>query len=681
MKKFIKVFAAITGAALMFAFASCEDSSDPKKSDLELASEALTIIDEVYTNEINLPKGVAPYSDVTVTWVSSDTTIISYNESERIWDVTPKVGEGVDTVILTATLKEGESTITKEFTVKVPQSSAVLDDAAIVDAAIALVKSYLVTPVYQYYEFPFDGTITIRGKDVAVTFTTDNEKAVHLPTVSEPYIVVSRNIYDVTAKINGTFTLGTVSKPLEINLVLPAVTKFAYTHKDVNTTASPNYIYENSSILTFNPSKHTFEYEFRDMTTYTSGDNKGETEGSNGGYKGTYVLDPEKGTIRVTVDKLCASYFGDGKTYYTASGILDYLGKQYKGMLKAMEAFEKNPTLDNAYAYVAAGAFMGGKEYTRADFDNEILQMSGLTAIEDLDKAENADIKERVINSYLVEEMQMKYSGMNSFGMTDVVSLPPKSLITAMNAYETSKTVDNAVNFVVPNMLWKFNVYTKAQSIRDACSHFGVENISDFELEANADKKAAFLTKVDDDFNTAMTQLIGDLKLEKTASMSAVSSAYDTLYAKQWKDADAAVNTAVAADFPVERYFIKDALCKYEIDRFALDDESYSARAELNMEGIYDSTKPWYQQYGGYRDEDGHVIRPLDNELKYGGKYYYRGTWNEAHTIYTWVPDKDEAGETTTFTVTDNKNGTIALTKGTDEPVSLSFNGYYPLHF
>ncbi|MCR5218788.1 hypothetical protein, partial [Treponema sp.] len=101
--------------------------------------------------------------------------------------------------------------------------------------------------------------------------------------------------------------------------------------------------------------------------------------------------------------------------------------------------------------------------------------------------------------------------------------------------------------------------------------------------------------------------------------------------------------------------------------------EKYSDKAWFSFKGIYDNTKAWYEQYGSYRgyDEGGKAYLAKHDYIKFCGTIYDNIIWNDDYTSCS----NTEGDATVTFTVKDNKDGTVTLKKD-DESVTLTFEGY-----
>ncbi|MEE3314521.1 MAG: immunoglobulin-like domain-containing protein [Treponema sp.] len=98
-------------------------SIDPDMLTLESAASSISVPEQIETEceSISLPSSVADYDGVTVAWTSENGTIISTDGT-----VCHQVGEGSDSVTLTATLSYNGKTFEKIFEVSVEQITAAM---------------------------------------------------------------------------------------------------------------------------------------------------------------------------------------------------------------------------------------------------------------------------------------------------------------------------------------------------------------------------------------------------------------------------------------------------------------------------------------------------------------------------------------------------------------------------
>ncbi|WP_407426223.1 immunoglobulin-like domain-containing protein [Treponema sp.] len=661
MKKFIKTFALLSSFTMLFGFASCADSGDSsgnqtasvnQNDSLSLVSayDSLTIAEEIAGTSISLPSGVSGYDDVTVTWESAEPGIIE----AATGTVTAKDGSEYDLVTLTATLKnEKGKTLTKVFTVKVYQNSALLDEEAVLNLAFIQLKSILTSPVYAWSETEFDGKITIRDSEVSVNLETDNTEAV---VIENSKITIYRNIYDIPVNITAELTCGTASKTETVALNLPAVTKFV----SVKTGSYTNSDYVKTRTLILDPSTGTFDYLYVTEETYTSGDNAGSTETDKDGMKGTYVLSEDGKNITLTVNKILLPELTGTDTYYTKQEFLDAMGKLYKEVFKAMKAYEEKQTMNTAYTFMKSIYAVNGGTFTGADFESYVCEQFNLNSYAEITEEQ----KEMFLAGVTVEEKEEKYDAAQAFGVTDFVELPLKQVLTSLQAFESKQTIDNAVAFMVANNLDNGTAITKASYEESVCKLYSFESIADFEKDENAETKAVYLTEIGKTASSVKENLLTALNLDADSSWSKINSAYSTENTNLWNAIISGSDEVIKKVFNVDWWYYTDVLSTFEIDYQDLTDENYSVRAGIIISSVYDSSKKWYEQTGNYFGNTySYAVYLGSGYLKFNGSYYYfdEGEWNDDYSQFIWT-DSDTS-ETKTFTFTDNGE-TVTVTCG-----------------
>lgn len=159
IKRFLMVFAVLF---VMFGLVACESEEEKQlKADLEKLETSKT---ELTINaEANANFTLPTVEGVTITWTSGTTSVIKIEGNNAVVTV-PAFGQPDATVKITATLKIGEQSVVKEFTVKVKAST--------VDPQIAK-DAYLKDNVLPEVKLP----TSINPENVVLNFTLPDEVA------------------------------------------------------------------------------------------------------------------------------------------------------------------------------------------------------------------------------------------------------------------------------------------------------------------------------------------------------------------------------------------------------------------------------------------------------------------------------------------------------------------------
>ena len=347
---------------------SCGDSDDKKQTQsdttLEDARTALSIqtIVTKSDNSITLPSTVTGFSNVSVSWVSSNTTIITTDGT-----VTHQDGTGQDSVTLTATLTYNENSAKKTFTVIVYQNSKELTDDEVLAAAKAkFTFSYDKTLAYQEIEFP--ETITVDSNSVAVSCSSSNTKVI---AISAGYAYITQQFSEKTVTLSQTFSYNGKTSTQELSVTVPAVTKFEYIEE--NSTKRTTYE------ITFDPTSKIGIYtEKKVYTDETKADSIEKT-------KFTYSLDEENEQITITLTALYSDET-DGKWISVdelPNFYLNLVSEIYTNLFDALLAAEDEPTYENLYAFALIFNDKTEEEYSYEKFltDNDFSKDDSTTTV------------------------------------------------------------------------------------------------------------------------------------------------------------------------------------------------------------------------------------------------------------------------------------------------------------
>ena len=247
---------------------------------LETAVANLSIQTTVTNTETNITLPTS-MNECTITWASSNTSIITTGGA-----VTHQEGTGSDTVTLTATLRKGNYTNTKTFTVTVYQATVELTPAQILDAAAnkLTVPSYN-TNTYTAQQITLPTSVSVDDKTVTVTWTDSGDE--HL-SVSGNRATIIRDIGTVTRTLRATLTYDEQTKTKDVAITIACIPQF-------KKTASNR--------------EYTLQFDGTVLTKYVNATYESETSGE----RYTYTVDYENDTITVTLNAIYSVYDGNLK--------------------------------------------------------------------------------------------------------------------------------------------------------------------------------------------------------------------------------------------------------------------------------------------------------------------------------------------------------------------------------
>jgi hypothetical protein len=347
MKKYFKILATVLMAAAALSFLSCseeDDNSSSPKSALDIASDSLYIVSETADTVIELPLYAASSETVTVSWESSDNTVIrpqGYPAEAQIQlaNVYPKEGNGSDSIKLTATLTDTQGkTKTKVFTVKVYQESAELSDDTVLKLASEKLAALFTAPGLAWIDKAYlRGSISAGSKNIAVDIEESDyvkdEGTVysvqpHPPVVIGSYagIYIYRNYIDQNVSIKAHLTYNGKKVDKTYKLFLPAV-------KEFNNSSSHYKIDNDSKTITVE------EYE-----------NENGVPVLDEKKKYSFIADYEGASAVISFLKISSPEYKNGAWVSLEEDTLRYYTK-YENVINAIIDFEKitEPSINDLY--------------------------------------------------------------------------------------------------------------------------------------------------------------------------------------------------------------------------------------------------------------------------------------------------------------------------------------------
>ena len=289
------------------------------------AKDALTIADTVLNTEdsIILPTSVSGYSRVSVSWSSGDTPVIAADGTVTIPD-----GTETTTVTLTATIRKGDVSLTRTFTVAVYQLSKVLADADYVAAAKSRLSVAYTDSVYADQAITLPAEVSVGEKSVSVTWTATSDTTHHALDSGKTECTIHRDIADVTGTLSATLAYGSASDSTTVSVTIGRVSKIRRSYTSTESS------YSDSESYTFDGKTMTY------VSAYTSGGIS-----NTSGKKYSYTVDTANKTLTVTTTAA-----SDGGKWYSKSEYSKNVKNVYSATLAAMKAFVKNPSLDTLLA-------------------------------------------------------------------------------------------------------------------------------------------------------------------------------------------------------------------------------------------------------------------------------------------------------------------------------------------
>lgn len=177
------------------------------------AKEALTIAETV-TNELTLP--ATGLNETTITWVVKEGTAITIAAGVATV-IRPEFEADDATVVLTATIKKGEATATKDFTVVVTKLP---EDPNIAKVNADLEALTIVETVTNELTLPAAGTVN----ESAIVWTVKSGTAI---VITEGVVTITRPAFgeeNATVVLTATLTLGKVVKTKDFTVTVSAST-------------------------------------------------------------------------------------------------------------------------------------------------------------------------------------------------------------------------------------------------------------------------------------------------------------------------------------------------------------------------------------------------------------------------------------------------------------------------
>ncbi len=323
------------------------------------------LIPTLVTGEsITLPKTVPGYSDVTITWTSSDDSIIKASTGA----VTHQAGTGDDEVTLTATLTYEGKTKTKEYTVKVPQADKELTDEEILEAAKSeVVINYTGENFREEVAIP--ETITVHGKTVAVSVAFAAGSAGASFTTNGNNVLIEKDLIEQTAKLHISLSYNGDFVTKEVSIEVPAMTEFI--HDDYS-----NGIKEHTIKITLDSETNTLRY-----------DNIWKSYGEYGTQYSYELLKNHK--LKLTTTKI-----KNKSDWVTLDAMVEQSVSKYREVAKIFD----NPPATYAELYAVLKAIYGDMYMSEAEFYEMMAENAGASMDDSAEK--QAMIIKAYIQSY-----------------------------------------------------------------------------------------------------------------------------------------------------------------------------------------------------------------------------------------------------------------------------------------
>ena len=364
-------------------------------------------------NSITLPATVPGYSDVAITWTSSNSTIINASTGA----VTHQEGTVDDVVTLTATLAYGGKTKTKEYSVKVTQKDKELTDEEILELAkTEVVINYSGENFIEELAIP--ETVEVNGKTVNITFAIP-EDSVCTQLDWDGNIEIVKDLVEQTAKITLTLSYNGKSATKEVSITVPAVTEIINYHYDSSTGELFG-----TETFTNNPSAKTFTRE-ESWTGY-------DDSGAEYSYE---LLGNNK--IKVTTTKVKSR--GKWST-------LEAMAEEYTSLYSEMINLWNNPPSTYSELYESAKAIYLSNAGDGASYmsEEEFLELLGAS------KDDDASTQAAVIQAY----MAAYYAAMGLSEDYTIDDLIADEIANLVSRYP--------MNAVYTYVFWDKRTYTKA---------------------------------------------------------------------------------------------------------------------------------------------------------------------------------------------------------------------------
>lgn len=372
------------------------------------------ILSFVTGNSITLPKNVPGYSDVKITWTSSNSEIINVSTGT----VTHQEGTGDDVVKLTATLAYGGKTKTKEYSVKVTQKDKELTDAEILEAAKSeVVINYSGENFFEKLDIP--KTVVVNGKTIDISFAIAADSVGAKLDLNEN-VEIEKDIIEQTAKITLTLSYNGKTTTKDVSIIVPAATEFIH----YGYGYSSGELQQTETII-FNPSTKTLTREVRWIGS--------EDFGTQYSYE---VLGNHK--IKVTTTKVKSR--GKWST-------LDEMVEEYTSMYTEMIKLMKNPPSTYSELYESFKAVYLSKAGEGASYMTEEQFLKMLGASKDDEAAKQAVIINEYMSAYTAEMGLSKDYTIDDFIADEIENLLSRYPKNAVYSYEFYNQKDNTKSY------------------------------------------------------------------------------------------------------------------------------------------------------------------------------------------------------------------------------------------
>ena len=370
-------------------------------------------------NSITLPKNVPGYSDVKITWTSSNSEIINVSTGT----VTHQEGTGDDVVTLTATLTYAGKTKTKEYSVKVSQKDKELTDDEILEAAKSeVVIQYSGENFFEELAIP--KTVEVNGKTVNIAFAIAADSG-NAKLNWKGNVEIEKDIIEQTAKIILTLSYNGKTTTKDVSIAVPAATEFIH----YGYGYSSGELQQTETII-FNPSTKTLTRE-ASWIGY-------EDFGTQYSYE---VLGNHK--IKVTTTKVKSR--GKWST-------LEEMAEAYTSMYTEMIKLMKNPPSTYSELYESAKAIYLSNAGEGASYmdEEEFLEMLGASK-DDAAATQSSKINEYIANFFAEMGFSEDYTidDLIADEIENVIDRYPKN---AVYSYQLWNQKDNTESY--PNGAW-----------------------------------------------------------------------------------------------------------------------------------------------------------------------------------------------------------------------------------
>ncbi len=408
--------------------------SSAETQTLENAKSDLTIQTVVTQGQdtISLPISISGFEDVTITWSSDNSSIITISQNTNSCNaiVIHQDGDGSDTVNLTATLSYNGETTTKSFAMTVYQENAELSKQEILEAAAAKLSITYDGATYGWQNVNLQTSVTVEDKNVDVSWDTVSTDS-HL-TLSGNTMSVIRDIADIPLSLKATLSYDGESYETTVPFTLTHIPEFIFTETDTYYTDNTQYnrTKRYSYIFDGNIMKIIIDWEDEHYGTEQDGEMY------------SYTADTVAKTITVTMTK----YFVYD-TWYTKEELQDYYLQDLTEYCNNLRTLVSNPTIEN---YCLAEDATEEQAYSH--FYYEGCFPEGVTY--DTVASQSEEVKKAAVRNYvkkMIEQWRKNYGLSQSATDSEVIDKyfqkNKKEIMVYTNYDFKTKTYEYTVDF------------------------------------------------------------------------------------------------------------------------------------------------------------------------------------------------------------------------------------------